>query len=95
MKFDKCRFQNTLNVFLTTVIAAKGILKDTDDSLVLRAFSNLKLYTCTFTVKILGNVVETCAHRVLRYQQSWSPSIFEVVKGTKLAHCTSELWCSS
>ena len=95
MKFDKCRFENTLTVFLITLIAAKGILKDTDDSFVLRAFSNLKLYTCTFTVKILGNVVETCSHRVLRYQQYSSPRIFEVLKGTNLAHCTSELWCSS
>ena len=95
MKFDKYRFENTLTVFLITLIATKEILKDTDDSLFLRAFSNLKLYTCTFTVKILGNVVETCAHRVLRYQQYSSPRIFEVLKGTNLAHCTSELWCSS
>ena len=95
MKFDKCRFENTLTVYLITLIAAKGILKDTDDSLVPRAFSNLPLYTCTFTVKILGNVVETWAHTVLRYQEFSSPRIFEVLKGTNLAHCTSELWCSS
>ena len=80
MKFDKCRFENTLAMI--TIIATKRILKDTDDSLVPRAFSNLALYTCNFTLKILWNVVETCAHRVLRYQRSSSPRIFEALKCT-------------